>query len=299
MNNYNKPVKNTDEQIEELIKRWLIINDKIKAKNKIDSIWYYRLSQYFKIYQLKDISKSWEIKLYSNWLVKYKNKFFDKISFEDILDIYKFDKKLRLLTYDIIETFEVDFKSKLINNLSHKFNDSKVYLNDSIYKSNKAKLKILRDIEKLLLDSKFRNHEIWKHFLLKYNWGKYPPIWMLLNNVWFWFLLNFYNKIDFNIRKEISLLYWYSDYKKFSKIIQIIREVRNKIAHHDRLFNTSYICEEWSIKFVDLLYILQDFEYIIYNDNSCIDKIYEFYSKNPLNCISWKLNFSSKTKKSP
>lgn len=284
MNNYIKTVKTTDEHIKELKNRWLnIINNK-KNKKILESIWYYRMSQYFKAYQLVALTKKKKVIILESWLVKYQNRFHKDIYFKDILDLYKFDKNLRLLTYDIIETIEIDLKSNLINTLSHKTNTFAPYLDIDIFKSEVSYLRLKNDIEKILSENHFKNHEIWKHFNSKYKNESFPPIWMLLNNVNFWFLAKVYNSLHFEIRWEISNKYWYN-YTDFSSIIEIIRLVRNKIAHHDRLFNTNYEYNSNNIKFLEVLSILWDFELIISWNNDVKTKINKLYIKNNLRCF--------------
>jgi abortive infection bacteriophage resistance protein len=39
-------------------------------------------------------------------------------TFENIIAIYNFDKELRLILFDVIESIEIDFRTKLIYNLS-------------------------------------------------------------------------------------------------------------------------------------------------------------------------------------
>jgi len=108
MSEYSKIVLNIEEQIELLQNRKLHFDDPCKAKKYLTHIWYYRLSQYFKANQFFEIEKKEII---------YKNLFRDNIYFKDIIDLYKFDRELRLIIMDMIERIEISVRSIVINEL--------------------------------------------------------------------------------------------------------------------------------------------------------------------------------------
>jgi abortive infection bacteriophage resistance protein len=89
---YIKLPKTIEEQVNLLQERGLIIDDKDSAERYLKNISYYHLSSYFKFFQNGDDS------------------FLSGKSFEDVLNIYVFDQKLRLLLLDILERIEKSFK---------------------------------------------------------------------------------------------------------------------------------------------------------------------------------------------
>ena len=50
-------------------------------------------------------------------------------TFEQVLDCYVFDRKLRLLVIDAIERIEIAFRTVMINELALKYDDAHWYLN--------------------------------------------------------------------------------------------------------------------------------------------------------------------------
>lgn len=90
---YTKKALTCQEQIEQLISRGLIIEEPQKAIHYFSQISYYRLSAY----------------MYPFLADKEKHLFKPNVTFQNILDIYNFDRELRLLIMDAIERIEVSF----------------------------------------------------------------------------------------------------------------------------------------------------------------------------------------------
>ena len=88
---YSKPYKTAKDLVRLLQSRGLVINDETRAENYLRHIGYYRLSAYMLPH-----------------LDSPKNKHIFKVntSFQSILNLYKFDKKLRLLIFNEIEKIE-------------------------------------------------------------------------------------------------------------------------------------------------------------------------------------------------
>ena len=105
---YNKPYKLAKDLVKLLQTRGLIINDFSRAENYIRHIGYYRLSAYM-----------WPHLEYP----KEKHIYKKNKTFQNILDLYKFDKKLRLLIFNEIEKIEIAVRSSIVNNACEYFND--------------------------------------------------------------------------------------------------------------------------------------------------------------------------------
>ena len=98
---YDKPPTTIDQQIAILKQRKLVIDDNVRAAKYLNSIGYYRLTGY--MYHLQE----------------GKEHFFNgKVTFNDIIDTYNFDKKLRYLIGSYIERIEVAMRSLLTNTFS-------------------------------------------------------------------------------------------------------------------------------------------------------------------------------------
>lgn len=88
--------------------RGLLIPDEQKAVNYLTNIGYYRLSAYF--HPLLKEPKSDHI---------YK----DDATFDLVMNIYRFDRKLRMLLFNEIEKIEVAIRSAMSNDITTGLND--------------------------------------------------------------------------------------------------------------------------------------------------------------------------------
>lgn len=98
----HKPPLSFKEQVELLISRGLIVDDKNVAEDILSRVNYYKLSGY-------------------SLHLRNKNKFIEGTTFIDIYRIYLFDKKLRSLLIDLIETIEVSIKTKVAYHIAHTY----------------------------------------------------------------------------------------------------------------------------------------------------------------------------------
>ena len=93
---FNKKPKNLDEQIALLESRGMIVDDRESAKFYLQHINYYRLRAYWLTFELDLVS----------------HQFFKNTKFQDVLELYIFDRELRLLVLDAIERIEVSVRSQ-------------------------------------------------------------------------------------------------------------------------------------------------------------------------------------------
>ncbi len=106
--NYTKTCTLPQDLILLLKQRGLIISDEQKAVNYLDNIGYFRLSAYF--YPLLKEPKT-------------AHTFKDGSTFDMALDMYRFDRKLRILLFNEIEKIEVAIRSAMNNLISHAVGD--------------------------------------------------------------------------------------------------------------------------------------------------------------------------------
>ena len=108
---YNKFPFTNDDLIVQLENRGLTIENSERAKRYLEFIGYYRLSAYFLPYQ------------------NGKDQFKEGAKFDDILSLYIFDRKLKLILMDAIERIEVAIRSAITNYMSLFTNDPHWFLN--------------------------------------------------------------------------------------------------------------------------------------------------------------------------
>lgn len=100
---YNKPPISYKAQVERWVTRGLIIPDLDKALFCFQNISYYRLSAYALPFQ------------------ETKDTFNANTHFDEVLNLYNFDRELRILVIDAIERIEVALRTQFIYKLSHKY----------------------------------------------------------------------------------------------------------------------------------------------------------------------------------
>lgn len=104
----NKKSRSIEEQIELLKQRGMIVGDEIFAARHLAHISYYRLKGYW-----------WDMQY-----DKTRHLFQPDSNLEDVVTRYYFDKELRLILFDAIETIEITLRTKMIYHLSQSYGGS-------------------------------------------------------------------------------------------------------------------------------------------------------------------------------
>lgn len=217
---YTKSPKTIEEQIELLKKRGLIIDNEDKIKYFLTNISYYHWSIYFKHFQEND-------------------KFLKNTNFKDILRIYKFDNKLRLLILEILERIEKSFKCRIAYELSIHSNNSHCYMDDGLYIDKNKYKKIIAMIKKEVDNSKKSEISI-KHYLNKYSKPKLPPIWSIIEILSFGQCSKMFGFLSRDNKNKIARTLGEDQIFIFNWMY-ILSYLRNKCAHHSRLWNFEFI----------------------------------------------------------
>lgn len=106
---YNKPALTFSQQVDLLIARGLVVNNKKRVEKTLANISYYRLSAY--MLPFKECQNG----------VVIIDRFVPDTTWEMVYDLYKFDRKLRLLLFDAIERIEIAIRTQIVNQLSLKY----------------------------------------------------------------------------------------------------------------------------------------------------------------------------------
>ncbi|AJI53921.1 Abi family protein [Francisella philomiragia] len=225
-----KDWKSYQEQLDILKSRGMIIDDEPKAIKYLQNINYYRLSGYW-----------------YDFLTKDRKRFNPNTKFTDAKELYVFDKKLRLLVLDAIETIEISlranfayimgeinpiaYKSKKVFNLEKDVNNK--YPNWKMNRFEGFKQK-LEDYKRQKEDKRevFINHHI------KQN--KEIPIWVALEVYTLGNISKIYEIINSDIATNIARVYDIETPTTFERILTSITIIRNICSHHGRLWNRSF-----------------------------------------------------------
>lgn len=219
---YTKQALSITEQIERLEYRGLQFNNKKKAAHYLSNISYYRLRAYTYSYQDNTDEN---------------HPFIKPVSFEEIIDLYVFDRRLRILIFNAIEKIEIALRTKIVYEYavvhgSHWFENKELFHNAHFFIKNNNKL--FEEVE--------RSDETFiKHYNQKYKNPKYPPAWMSLEVASMGLLSKIFanlknsplkNKVcnEFGLKKSKYLTSWMHSFVA----------LRNICAHHSRVWNRRF-----------------------------------------------------------
>ena len=154
---YNKTFKTYSEQLQILINRGLIVEDRELAEFYLKMLNYYRFSSYCIPFQ--DV----------------KDKFNENTCFNNVLKLYDFDCKIRLLLYEVLEKIEIQIRTLFAYYFGENYGpwgyteSLKFSLNFNHYDwFEKINNEISRSREKFI-----------QHYRIKYSKSPYLPIWMV------------------------------------------------------------------------------------------------------------------------
>jgi len=242
---FNKPHKTIDEQIDLLQSRDLLIANPNRAKRHLSNISYYRLSAYMLPY-----------KIVENGV--YLDKFKKDTSWDEIYDLYVFDRKLRLLVFDAVERIEIAIRTQIIYQLSQKYGahwqDNPDILKVDTYKRKDGKevtIDVFSDIQKHIKEQLNSNKaEVFiQHYANKYSSPTNPPSWMCLEIMYF----NQLSQICNNLKQRsdiVAIAKWFDlPPEQFCSWLHTINYVRNIAAHHARLWNRDFNIVPMKLKF--------------------------------------------------
>lgn len=204
------------EQITLLKSRGMIIDyDELKIKEILLDIGYYRLGFYWNPFE-RDKNHNFK----------------EGFKFSDALKLYYLDADLRNVLAKYINRIEINFRTKLVYNVSNRYKDSPTWFADNnIVKSNNNLNKFYND-KFIKLNKPIKKHH------KKYINDKYAPAWKTLEFFTFGTILNIYRNLkDDAIKAKIAKSYGIENVKKFINLLEVIILIRNSCAHGDVLFD--------------------------------------------------------------
>lgn len=225
---YQKPWLSVDEQLEKLRNRGLIIKDESAAHIALRSHGYYRLSGYWHVFRQHSSGK-------------VSDQFQKGTTFDKVLTLAEFDKSLRSIFLDMLESIEIGFRTRIAHIVGKV--GPFAHLDQSTYNKNWDRNRSLgvhtknfEWMEGQIARYEARSQdEFIKHFNQKYE--PPMPIWMTVE-VWdFGFLSRHYEGLKYNLKREISQSFSLSDPEVLANWMHSLSLVRNICAHHSRLWN--------------------------------------------------------------
>jgi len=211
-----KQYKNSNELVDYIISRGIIVSDKNDVLNKIKKYSYYSI-----INSYKDVFKTSD------------NKYKKNVSFDEIYALYEFDKNIRFIFLKYILEIETIIKSLLAEILSSKYGIQN-YLNINNFDDTVDSSVIQESLDKINGEIVKQNgkHEAVTHYINEY--GFVPPF-VLTKILTLGELSRLYTMLKQSDRQMISKVFKISD-KLLKQIMKNMTMIRNICAHNDRLF---------------------------------------------------------------
>lgn len=215
---YEKPPKTIFEQINLLKSRGLEIDDENQITYYLTNISYYHWSIYFKHFQKNDT-------------------FLPDTNFNDVLNLYIFDNRLRLIILEVLERVEKSFKCRMAYQLSVANNDSHCYLEPGLYVNVSSFAEVINIVSREVTKSK----EICMlHYLRNYKKPELPPIWSIVEILSFGQCLKICSQLKRQYRSRIARTMG-EDERFILNWMHCLSNLRNKCAHHTRLWNCNLV----------------------------------------------------------
>lgn len=248
---YEKPWSSYEEQLDLLIARGMVVTDRPRALDYLERIGYYRLSGYwFAFRERSELCCPFDP---SNFAKPKKGRvdrlaldtFKPGTTFQHAVELYVFDKKLRLLALDALERIEIALRVDIAHTLGK--TDRFAYLNPDLFFPGFSKT----------LDKKsgLTKHHEWlgkhagligrsKEEFIRHNRDKYGlplAIWVVCE-IWdFGTLSTLFAGMREDDQDLIASQYGVSNGRLFATWLRSLNYLRNVCAHHSRLWNRNIV----------------------------------------------------------
>lgn len=152
-----------------------------------------------------------------------------------MLNLYVFDRELRLLVLDAIERIEVSLRSKLAYQLSHKYGThphlrSELFHDPETYKQTLGRLKS---------EVKRSSEDFIRHLVAKYD-EDLPSIWAVVELMSLGQASTWYDNLEHRSDRKTLADDYDMDEKYLRSFFHHLSTVRNLCAHHARLWNREF-----------------------------------------------------------
>ena len=232
---FKKEHQSREKLIQILSERGLEIDDELAALEWLQKVGYYRLSGFGLQFRNQDED--------GNLVDTYKK----GTRFEQLTDLYQFDRHLRLLVLDAIERIEIAFRERLNDTMATRYGPH-WFLNPKLFskKTKKNSKQPLFDHQEFLVktyEEARRNKESLsiKHYYTTYGDPPIPPCWMLADVLSMGNWSKAYGMLaEASDQKPVSK-YFRASTPELTSWIHALTNLRNACAHHSRLWDRRFI----------------------------------------------------------
>lgn len=228
---YNKPPLALDELVGRLSDRGLQIPDPDKVGRYLRRIGYYRLSPYTIPFQQGQPD----------------HLFREGATFDNVLDLYVFDRALRLLVMDALERIEVAVRAALTDHMSTTYDDPHWYMGATHFQDTGKHAGLLRIIRDTCNDrlsgspdageDSLVHRSALEHYLTTYGSPELPPSWLMMETLTIGQLTSMYRNLNRRSDRTAVAASIGLTARVLESWLKTYVRVRNICAHHGRLWN--------------------------------------------------------------
>ena len=273
---YNQSPLDLQEQLNHINIHYKInSDDRDKALFYLKHHNYYRLRGYWLYFEKKGLSAT----------------------FEDIINLYEFDTELRLILIKYLQHIELSIKSIFAYTLTTKYNNPHILLNKDIFNNEYYYNQGIEKLKSTFLD----NDEVFTiHYKNTYD-EELPPLWVCVELMTFGELSKWIKNLNDKDTKIIAKEYNIKSAHIFKSFLYHLTEIRNRCAHHSRIWNKSFshkftIPKQYKNNFNTKNYKLSHSLLVIrllsknLTNNNIIDEIINLSKKHKVSCNEMGLN---------
>ena len=223
---FEKQAFTIDQHIVLLKRRGLLLEDESRVRHYLCFIGYYRLSGYFLPFQIPGDTA---------------HTFYPGTTFDQVLQTYIFDRKLRRLVMDAVERIEVAART-VISDVMSQSHGAHWYMEKTLFHDKFDHRGLVKRIHKGSCYGEPKKQNLFcRHYYDTYYSPQYPPSWMiseiLTAGTWSLIYKGIRSKQD---QKTIGNFFGIHP-TLMSSWLEAFTDLRNQCAHHGRIWNRTFV----------------------------------------------------------
>lgn len=220
---FDKPPVSLADQVCLMQRRGLVVADPVKAEHYLGNIGYYRLSAYSLPHELPTPPGQARQHLFK-----------PGTTFEQVLSLYVFDRKLRLLVMEAIERIEVSVRTRWAHAMAMRHGPH-AHMQVRLFKSPWEHTK---DLARVSAETEKSKEAFVQHYRVTYDEPFLPPVWAIVETMTLGTLSRWMaNTKDNAAKKEVADGLGMPTVEVLEQVLHALTPVRNACAHHSRLWN--------------------------------------------------------------
>jgi abortive infection bacteriophage resistance protein len=216
---FTKPPLSYEDQLDRLQERGLVVADRREALHYLSQLNYYRLGAYWLPFESDHSTHALR----------------SGTTFEQVLNLYIFDRELRLLTLDALERVEVSVRAGWAYHMAHT-HGSHCHLRRALFKDRWNYSWQRQQLEQSVSHSQ---EAFIRHLRQEYN-EPLPPVWALVEVMTFGQISQWFGNTRYRSDRDAVARRYGIDERVLVSAMHHLTTVRNTCAHHGRLWNREF-----------------------------------------------------------